>query len=121
MSAVDELALLAGVDAEAGRIERRPSINALLVHSVKVEIEIGPAVSSKETFFLCRFNDALEGLNARLFGNLTLPHELDHRVGAADLDIRLASAGRTGCADLVVYIQPGADDRGVSDASRDLP
>src|ERR1043166_5264491 len=121
MSAVDELALLAGVDTEAGRIERRPSILALLVHTVKVEIEIGPAVSSKETFLLCRLHHALERFDACLFGSLTLPHELHHRVSAADLDIRLASAGGTGSADLVVYVEPRADDRGISDASRDLP
>src|SRR5208283_3024748 len=57
----------------------------------------------------------------RSFGILALPQELDGEKRAARLHVGFPTASRTRRPDGVVAILPGADDRAVPHAPRDLP
>ena len=49
------------------------------------------------------------------------PHRLDDDERRQVVEIRLAAAGRSGGADAVPHVQPGAEDRRIADAARHLP
>ena len=49
------------------------------------------------------------------------PHFVDDHERAQVVEIGLAASGRSGGADIAVYVQAGAENRRVAGAARDLP
>ena len=65
--------------------------------------------------------DALERFHAGVLRRHAAAHRLDDQERRQVVEIRLAASGGAGGADLVVDVEPGAEDRRVAGAAGDLP
>src|SRR5947209_4572901 len=65
--------------------------------------------------------DALDRIEAGLFRRHAAFHAFDDAVRAGDSYIFFAAPRRSSAADVLIHVQAGTDDRGIANASGDLP
>src|SRR6185369_13138275 len=103
------------------REERGRTVAPVLADGVEREVEIGAPVAIGMAVLPALVDDAPQDVEAGVDRRPAAAHALDDRERRAREDRRLAAPGAAGRADLVVAVEPGAHDRGVADAPRDLP
>jgi hypothetical protein len=91
--------------------DRCRAVLTALVHGVEFDIEIRAPVLVQKARLDRPADDSPACLQTGVRRGRSRPHRLDHRVGSARLDHRLAAPRRAGRPDIVVRVQARADDR----------
>ena len=92
----------------------------VLVDAVELHVEVGAAIRVESVESRLVVRDPLAGLDRRVLGLQAPAHRFDDRVARQIQQVRLATTGRAGRAELVVELQPRTQNRRVADAAGDL-